>query len=193
MAFGKRTAAPDRREALRREFWPGEDPWTGDNDKGWFRAPRTLPLLLVLLSQKALSGKQDPTRVYLELFARHIDSGVIEMCHEGDHAFAAGYDGSRSVRTWQERMRMLERLGLIRTRRVGNQEFKFVLLVHPTTVIKKLRDDSKVPAHWWDAYRARQIETKEATHESRATARKLRKVVSIRSKVAAREAVATKA
>ncbi len=178
---------------LRGEFWPHEDAWTGENEKGWFMAPRTLPLLLGLLGEKTLSGNQDPTKVYVELLARHIDSGVIEMGHEAHHAFAAGYDGPRGVRTWRERMKTLERLGFIRTRRVGNQDFKYVLLVHPTTVIKELRDKGKVPDHWWDTYRARQIETKEATHETRATAKKLRKVVSIRAKAAAREAMAAKA
>jgi hypothetical protein len=28
------------------EFWPNEIVWTGENEKGWFRAPRTLPLIL---------------------------------------------------------------------------------------------------------------------------------------------------
>jgi len=84
-----------------------------------------------------------------ELLARHIDGGVIEMGHEGDHAFAAGYDGPRAIRTWRERMRVLEKLGFIRTRGAGNQDFKYVLLVHPTTALQRLRDAVKVPDHWW--------------------------------------------
>jgi hypothetical protein len=179
MGTVNKTSGAERREKLRNEFWPNEDAWTGDNEKGWFRAPRTLPLVLGLLGEKSLSGNQDPTKVYVELLARHIDGGVIEMGHEGDHAFAAGYDGPRAIRTWRERMRMLEKLGFIRTKHAGNQDFKYVLLVHPTTALQRLREAGKVPDHWWNTYRARQLETKEATHEARTAANKAKKVVSI--------------
>lgn len=177
MATANKSSGAERREKLRKEFWPSEEAWTGENEKGWFRAPRTLPLLLGLLGEKSLSGNQDPAKVYVELLARHIDGGVIEMGHEADHAFAAGYDGPRGVRTWRERMRTLEKLGIIRTRRVGNQDFKYVLLVHPTVAIQRLRDAGKVSDHWWGAYRARQIETKEAPYEARTGAKKGQKVV----------------
>lgn len=35
----------------------------------------------------------------------------------------------------------------------------------------------RVSDHWWDTYRARQLETKEATHEMRNVAKKGQKVV----------------
>jgi hypothetical protein len=193
MATTNKSSGAERREKLRKEFWPNEDAWTGENEKGWFRAPRTLPLLLGLLGEKSLSGNQDPAKVYVELFARHIDGGVIEMGHEADHAFAAGYDGPRGVRTWRERMRTLEKLGVIRTRRVGNQDFKYVLLVHPTVAIKRLRDAGKVPAHWWDAYRARQLETKEVLYELRPAAKKTQKVVSMPANAPAKKTTAESA
>jgi len=122
---------------------------------------------LQLLGSKQLSGNMDPSSVYLELLARHIDNGVVEMAHEADHAFAAGYVGSRAVRTWQERMKMLEDLGFIRTKQIGNQRFKYVLIVHPTVVIQRLYETKKISSQWWDTYRARQIETKEALFEDR--------------------------
>jgi hypothetical protein len=58
-----KTAGAEKREKLRNEYWPDEDAWTGVNEKGWFRAPRTLPLLLSLMRSKALSGRVDPTGV----------------------------------------------------------------------------------------------------------------------------------
>ena len=75
---------------MRKEFWDGEDAWTGMDEKGWFKAPRTIPLIMTLLGSKSIRGKTDPTQVYLELLSRHVDGGVIEMAHEGEHAFAAG-------------------------------------------------------------------------------------------------------
>ena len=83
-----KTKGQEHREKIRKRFFLGEDAWTGENEKGWFYAPRTLPLLLNLIASKKVSGNCDPSKVYLELWARHMGSGVIEMRHEGDHAFA---------------------------------------------------------------------------------------------------------
>src|SRR3990167_2408679 len=94
-----RTSGSARRRAARQEFWPTETAWTGDTEKGWFRSPRTLPLLLALIASKKVSGNTDPTRVYLELLARHFDEGVVQMAADEDHAFAAGYSGDRGVRS----------------------------------------------------------------------------------------------
>lgn len=167
MVVQRKTRGYQQRGKWRGEFWSSEDAWTGEDEKGWFRAPRTLPLVLQLLASKQLSGNIDPSRVYLELLARHIDNGVVEMAHEADHAFAAGYVGNRAIRTWQERMRILEELGFIRTKQIGNQRFKYVLIVHPTVVIQRLHETKKISTQWWETYRARQIETKEALFEER--------------------------
>jgi hypothetical protein len=166
MVAQKKTRGYQQRGKWKEEFWPGEEAWTGEDEKGWFRAPRTLPLVLQLLASKQLSGNIDPSSVYLELLARHIDNGIVEMAHEADHAFAAGYVGSRAVRTWQERMKMLEDFGFIRTKKIGNR-FKYVLIVHPTVAIQRLNERKKISPQWWDTYRARQIETKEALFEDR--------------------------
>jgi hypothetical protein len=54
--MGKRTAGSEKRERIRNEFFDDEEAWTGENEKGWFKAPRTLPLILELLSTEELSG-----------------------------------------------------------------------------------------------------------------------------------------
>lgn len=156
-----------RREEIRVEHWPDEDLWTGEKEIGWFSAPRSLPLVLKLLSSKEISRGKDPSSVYLELLSRQRGEGVIEMGVEADHAFAAGYEGSRAVRTWQERMKVLEDAGFIRTVQVGNQRYRYVALVHPTTAIQRLRVSKKVPVNWWNAYAANKRETREATFEQR--------------------------
>jgi hypothetical protein len=159
--------AQTHREEIRGEFWPDEIAWTGEKPEvGWFRAPRTLPLVLQLLRSKKVTGSaSDPTRVYLELLARHRDTGIVEMETEGEHSYYAGHVGPRGARTWQERMRLLEKLGFIKARGAGNQKYKYVLLVHPTIVVKRLYDAGKIDQLWWDTYRQRQIETKERTYE----------------------------
>lgn len=105
--------------------------------------------------------------MYLELLSRHIDGGVVEMTDEAAHAYGAGYFGSRAVRSWHERMKTLERNGFIKTKRIGNQRYKYVLIVHPTFAVQRLRDKGKVDDILWDAFRARQIEVKEDTYEER--------------------------
>jgi len=162
-----KTATQVKREGYKKEFWPDEIAWTGDQyQQGWFRAPRTMPLILSLLSNKKVTATTlDPSRVYLDLLARHRDSGIVEMADEGDHSYAAGYHGPRGVRTWKERMRLLETLGFIKSKKGGNQQYKFVLLVHPTIAVQRLQEKGKVDSHWWDTYRARQIDAKEPLYE----------------------------
>jgi hypothetical protein len=156
-----RTTGSARRQAARLEFWPDDKAWTGDNEKGWFRAPRTLPLLLALIASSRVSGNTDPTRVYVELLARHIDEGVIHMAADEDHAFASGYAGERGVRSWRERMRVLEGAGVIKSRSMGARKYAYVLLVHPSVYVASLREQGKVDDDWWRAYRYRQLDTGE--------------------------------
>lgn len=187
-----KTKGQEHRDKLRKKFFSGEDAWTGENEKGWFYAPRTLPLILSLIGSKKVSGKYDPTKVYLELWARHMGGGVIEMRHEGDHAYAAGYRGPRAIRSWQERMNVLEKNGVIKTKRIGNQMFKYVLLIHPTTVVETLRRAGHVDDAWLDTYRDRQLETKELTFKARKKAGVTPKVVPItQPKVAPAKATAS--
>ena len=184
--MSQKSGVAARREEIREQYWPDEDLWTGEKEVGWFPTPRTLPLILGLLSSKEISGKKDPSSVYLDLMSRQRGEGVIEMGHEADHAFASGYEGRRAVRTWQERMRILEENGFIRTAEVGNQRYKYVAIIHPTTAVQRLRDGKKVPNRWWNAYVARKLETREATHEQREKKREsARKVVSLPSPVRA--------
>lgn len=161
-----KTAATTRREELRDLYWRNAIPWTGKEATGWFFAPRTLPLLLLLLRSKGLSGRKDPSRVYLALLARHVDSGIIEIVNEADLAYESGYTGQRAIRTWQERMQLLAKLGLIKIQPSGNQQYRYVLLVHPSLVIEKLhKQGGVINGNWWSAYVARRQETKESTYQ----------------------------
>jgi hypothetical protein len=152
----------DERTALRNRFWPGAKAWTGEKSKGWFRAPRTLPLLLALLRSKKVSGRQDPSSVYLGLWARHFDSGVVEITNEIEMAYEAGYTGGRALRTWQERMALLQKHGFIRCQEIANQKHRYVLMAEPSEVIKGLAKSGLIEPDWHATYDARRIATKEA-------------------------------
>jgi hypothetical protein len=168
----KKTRGHELRDEIRERIWPDQDAWTGEQELGFFQAPRTLPLILLLLSMKAVSGKRNPSRVYLELWARHMGGGVIEMKHEGEHAYAAGYTSNRGMRTWRDNMALLEATGFIKTKKAGNQQYKYVFLVHPTAVVETLKQQGKIDPHWLATYEIRQIETKERTFAERLKAKK---------------------
>jgi hypothetical protein len=155
------TAGTERRTQLKERYWPKDSAWNGMTN-GWFKGPRTLPLILAFLSDRKLTNGRDVSRVYLELMARHMDAGVIEIGNESDHAYASGYTGTRAIRTWHERMQLLEKLGFIRSKQVGNQRYKLVLLVDPFQAVVNLRKQGRVTDAWWEAYALRLMETKEA-------------------------------
>ncbi|MCH7639000.1 MAG: hypothetical protein IH855_06010 [Bacteroidetes bacterium] len=163
MAPRKPSQAEQRRADLKDEFWPGERAWQSFREKGYFSAPRTLPLVMVAIDLKNLSGNKRPSKVYVELLSNHIGQGIVELVPVEDHAFAAGYTGSRAVRTWSERMKLLETLGFIKTKEKGNRRFGYVLLRHPTIVMSELHDDGKIPDSLWNALKAKQIDARELT------------------------------
>jgi len=172
------TTSFKRREEKRKEFWPEEDFWTRTNEAGWFRAPRTLPLILQVFNNKIINPTGiNPSNVYLELLSRHIDNGIIEMASESEHAFAAGFSSPRATRSWEERMEILEQTGFIKTVETSNQRYKCVLLRHPTVVMEELhsaydgkdgRKDAGEKFHeLWKAFRERQIEVRELSYSER--------------------------
>jgi hypothetical protein len=184
MASRRALAQSERLRKVREEFWPNADAWTGAAtiDDGWFKAPRTLPLILSLIRNKSLTPKGDPTSVYLELLSRQFGDGIVEIQNQAEHAYAAGYITERgATRTWEEHMRTLASLGFIKIKAVGANPFKYILIVHPSTAIHELNKAGKLPEGWMDVYRDRCIVTKELLYEERQAARQRSKIQQISS------------
>ena len=173
MASRRAAAQSERLQNVRLEFWPDADAWTGaaNIDDGWFKAPRTLPLILSLIRDKKLTPKGDPTNVYIELLSRQFGDGIVEIQNQAEHAYAAGYTSRRGERTWEEHMHLLESLGFIKIKGVGPNPFKYVLIVHPSTAIHELQQKGMVSQEWMDVYKDRCIITKENSYEARQTIR----------------------
>jgi predicted phage terminase large subunit-like protein len=68
----------------------------------------------------------------------------------------------RQVRSWQERMRMLEAWGFIKTQRIGNEPYRYVLMIDPVVAVEALDKKGLVDESWRATYDARRIATKEA-------------------------------
>jgi hypothetical protein len=152
-----RRKADQRRQDRRDELWPnsGDEVWTRHGTAGFTTIPRVLPLMMVLLRHLTKNGGGDPSSVYMELWGRVYDEGYVRIGNEMDHVYAAGYTGTRSARTWRERMRLLEDHGFIRIKPNGAQTFGHVLLVNPLLVAARLKKEGKVPDEWWAAFFSR--------------------------------------
>jgi hypothetical protein len=141
-----------KRTDLRDRLWPGSETafWNRTHNKGFTTIPRLLPLIMTLI--RSLSGRLDPSMVYLELWARVFDEGLVTISNEKDLAYSAGYTGTRAERTLRERLLKLDELGFIKTHDDGIREFAHILIVNPITTCITLHDQDKVDKAWWAAF-----------------------------------------
>jgi hypothetical protein len=82
--------------------------------------------------------------VYLDLWCRAFDDYVVEVRDEYEMAFSSGYDGQRAIRTWRERVTVLEHLGFVRAKTTSYGAYRYILILEPHRVIADLREDEKI-------------------------------------------------
>ena len=88
-----------------------------------------------------------------------MDDSFVEVTDEETFAYSSGYSTpGRNVRSWRERMDILQNLGFVSVKPNGSRKYGYILLFHPHNVIKKLREQSKIPENWWGAYTKRATE-----------------------------------
>jgi hypothetical protein len=148
---------PSRRRMELRDREFGEESWgrvwkSAAEGRGFTCLPRTFPVLAELAHSRAVTGGRDCRGALLELYSRDWGEAIIEVLDEESHALRAGYASSRAVRTWRERIELLERAGFIEVRPKSVRRFGYILLVHPDQVITELRARRKVPDRLWLAY-----------------------------------------
>lgn len=151
--------AAARRVEIRDNLWPGAGPeiWDRHAESGFCTIPKTLPLIMTLIDD--LEKGKNASRVYLDLWCRGFDEGLVEVTDEDVFAFSAGYDTpGRGVRSWRERIEILEELGFIRVKPNGSRKYGYILLRHPHKVIQELRGDGKIDDAWWGAFLKRTTE-----------------------------------
>jgi hypothetical protein len=152
----KKLKPSERRLKLREQLWAGMEKqiWDRRENDGFITVPKLLSLICSLMKQIA---SNDPSRVYLDLWCRSFDEGIIERIDEDEAAFSSGYVGTRAKRTWMEHMYQLAALGFIKIAPHGNSPIGHVLILNPLLVVHELRHKpkSKVPDEWWNAYVAR--------------------------------------
>jgi hypothetical protein len=163
----KYTEYDERRRALRDSMWSDADDvvYNRRSESGFTTVPRTLPLVCTLLRVLG-EKKNDPSRVYWELWCRQRDDGFVELLDPDELACCAGfYRGTtRRVRSLHEALEQLQELGFIRIRPKGPRKYGYVLVLHPHDVVQRLRAERHhlIPDWWWDLFtlRAREIKAK---------------------------------
>jgi hypothetical protein len=152
--------AAQKREELRDGLWPGSANliWSRFTNDGFTTIPRLLPLVMRLID--SLAGKGAPSGVYLDLWTRVYDEGIVKILDEEAYAYSSGYSGTRAVRTWREHVQKLADIGFIKIKPQGSREIAHILLLNPLTVCAELyrAKPLAVTEEWWTAFVQRAVE-----------------------------------
>ncbi|MDX2093702.1 MAG: hypothetical protein SFX73_38040 [Kofleriaceae bacterium] len=146
----------EKRRERRDAFWPDASTVVySPSAGGWAQMPRTVPMIASLID--SVSGKENPGRMYVVLWAYEFGDGFVEVPDPVQLAVEAGYLSDRAERTFTERMQTLMKLGFIRAQGSGLRSFSYVLLVDPHVHVVRWRKRSphEIPDAWWTAFQAR--------------------------------------
>jgi hypothetical protein len=127
----------EKRTELRKRIFPDvveTDLWLRSKSTGFTTIPRCLPLLLNLMDR--LSKGKPVSGTYFELWCRMFDECFLNL-KPREMAFHAGFSGQRAEQTWAERVKILERLGFIKTQPGPEGDLSFAVVLNPYKVMKR--------------------------------------------------------
>lgn len=126
---------------------PDEDVWTAERG-GWAAVPRPIGMIAANVIGAAHKKMFNRTcaagSTYLTLWLRAQGSGISRIESEADAALEAGYGGQRGITTFRHHMRALKSLGFIDYIEESRGRVKWVLLLNPYRVVKKLFDGGHI-------------------------------------------------
>lgn len=143
------TAATRRRMNMRKELWPDisdDQIWSRATFTGFTTVPRTLSLIARIIDDL---DKRTAGAIYLDLWCRSFDDYLIEIRDEYEAAYLSGYSGQRAIRTWRERISILEEYGFIKTYKTPHGAYRYILILEPHQVVDNLRKTNKVSDESW--------------------------------------------
>lgn len=142
-----------RRLRLRQEVWPdlkADVLWDRSKFTGFTTIPRTLSLIARIIDTL---DKKTAGPVYFDMWCRSFDDYVLEVRDEYEAALASGYEGQRAIRTWRERVRILEDHGFIKATRLSHGPYRLVLILDPHPVVETLNAKQLIRPELMQAYR----------------------------------------
>jgi hypothetical protein len=128
--------------------------WPRDVEEGWAKVPRAISLMLTIINHPNVSEGVDLTATYLALLSHNMGDGLVEIDDDQEMADMCGLQ----KKTWAQRIRLLEKIGMVATAPKLSRPIGYVLLRHPMTAIERLRAEGKVPDRLWEALVARNTE-----------------------------------
>ncbi len=138
------TKKGDRRRARhlkkRQTLWPdlGEEMfwnWKKKDVYGFGTIPRTMPYFFKIMDELAPGKRISGT--YFALWCRLWDeTGLLKVVNPIELAWESGFSGQRALSTWRSRMKILEDLGFIQSKPLGDEKYGFIVLLNPYLVVK---------------------------------------------------------
>jgi hypothetical protein len=98
--------------------------------------------------------RRNAGRVYFDIWCRAFDDYVVEVRDEYEAAYSSGYEGQRAIRTWRERVSVLDNLGFVRTKKAPHGSYRYILVLDPHKVVENLYNKKKISDEEWLALRA---------------------------------------
>ena len=159
----KKLTQSDAAREMRRLHWPlvkEEQLWLLNGERGGFaQVPRTLSLISEVVIKQAVKKKTGVSSAagstYNVLWLRTQGEGISKIDNEADSALEAGYGGERGISTFRKHIRVLKDLGFIDFVEESRGRVKWVLMLNPYQVVKKLYDDGFVDKCHYAAVRER--------------------------------------
>lgn len=125
---------------LRTRLWPDlneEELWSRNLYDEFTTVPRTMPIILNIIDQLS-EGSKRTSITYLALWCQAFDEMYISLQNAPELAFHAGFTGQRAVRTWRERIKVLEEFGFICTAPGTAGPYSHAIIVNPHFVVRRL-------------------------------------------------------
>lgn len=107
--------------------------WRRKTNDGYTTMPRTMPLVMQAID--ADSKGQPAGHVLCCLWVRSPDHPLVTIENPAIFAAESGFDGERAVDTWRRRMKKLQALHFIETKRGPSGDFHYVLLLNPNVIM----------------------------------------------------------
>ncbi len=162
-------AAPNKKQvskiqkqkaALRASLWPDLDEkrlWAYKTTGGWLNIPRAMPLLLRIMD--TMSKGKPVSQTYLDLWCRTFNDSFVIANKPTEMAFYAGFNGERAVRTWADRISILDTLGFIEILDGPSGAISYILILNPFHVLKEHHAKGSIGTKAYNALIERLIET----------------------------------
>ena len=162
-------AAPNKKQvskiqkqkaALRASLWPDLDEkrlWAYKTTGGWLNIPRAMPLLLRIMD--TMSKGKPVSQTYLDLWCRTFNDSFVIANKPTEMAFYAGFNGERAVRTWADRISILDTLGFIDILDGPSGAISYILILNPFHVLKEHHAKGSIGTKAYNALIERLIET----------------------------------